>query len=296
MSAGGHKLNLSAGVASVLVALVLVALKFWALQATTALSVAASLADSALDLLVSMTGLMAIIYAARPADDDHRFGHTSAEDLAALGQAMLLAGVAVYIGYGAVFRLFAEVPPPLQNETTGILVMLISIAITLALVIWQRRVVKRTGSKVVAADSLHYVADLIPNIGAVLALAVSSFLAFPQLDSVVAILAATILLYGAFRIGGKAFDALMDRSASPETMAKLAAIIETWPEVFGYHDLKTRTAGATLFVQVHIELDETQSLRAAHDIGKALKRKILETYPHADVIIHKDLARENHDV
>ena len=292
MSVGGHKLNLSAGLASVGVALVLVGLKFWAVQETGALSVAASLADSALDLLVSMTGLMAIIYAARPADDDHRFGHTSAEDLAALGQAVLLAGVAVFIGYGALQRLFADVPPPLQNEPAGIMVMLVSIAITLALVLWQRRVVKRTGSKVVAADSLHYVADLIPNIGAVLALAVSSFWAIPQLDSVVAILAAIILLYGAFRIGGRAFDALMDRSASPETMANLAEIIEASPQVFGYHDLKTRTAGTTLFVQVHIELDEAQSLRAAHDIGKALKRKIRDAYPLADVIIHKDLARK----
>lgn len=295
MSTGGHnghKLNLSAGLASVGVALVLVGLKFWALEETGALSVAASLADSALDLLVSMTGLMAIIYAARPADDDHRFGHTSAEDLAALGQAVLLAGVALFIGYGAVQRLFAEVPPPLQNETSGIVVMLVSIAITLGLVAWQRRVVKRTGSKVVAADSLHYIADLIPNIGAVLALAASSFLAIPQLDSVVAILAAVILLFGAFRIGGRAFDALMDRSASPETMTRLAEIIEDCPKVLGYHDLKTRTAGTTLFVQVHIELEEAQSLRAAHDIGKALKRKIRDAYPQADVIIHKDLARE----
>ncbi len=296
MSAGGHKLNLSAGLASVGVALVLVGLKFWALQETGALSVAASLADSALDLLVSMTGLMAIIYAARPADDDHRFGHTSAEDLAALGQAVLLAGVAVFIGYGAIQRLFAEVPPPLHNEHSGIMVMLASIAITMALVLWQRRVVKRTGSKVVAADSLHYMADLIPNIGAVLALAASSFWAVPQFDSVVAILAAVILLFGAFRIGGRAFDALMDRSASPETMAKLAEIIEACPQVFGHHDLKTRTAGTTLFVQVHIELDEAQSLRAAHDIGKALKRKIRDAYPQADVIIHKDLAREKHDI
>lgn len=296
MSTGGHRLNLSAGLASVGVALVLVGLKFWALQETSALSVAASLADSALDLLVSMTGLMAIIYAARPADDDHRFGHTSAEDLAALGQAVLLAGVALYIGYGAIQRLFADVPPPLQNEASGIMVMLASIGITLALVLWQRRVVRRTGSKVVAADSLHYVADLIPNIGAVLALAASSFWAIPQFDSVAAILAAVILLYGAFRIGGRAFDALMDRSASPETMAKLAEIIEACPQVFGYHDLKTRTAGTTLFVQVHIELDEAQSLRAAHDIGKALKRKIRDAYPLADVIIHKDLARETHDI
>lgn len=295
MSTGGHKLNLSAGLASVCVALVLVALKFWALQETGALSVAASLADSALDLLVSMTGLMAIIYAARPADDDHRFGHTSAEDLAALGQAVLLAGVAIYIGYGAIIRLFAEVPPPLKNETSGILVMLVSIAITLALVLWQRRVVKRTGSKVVAADSLHYMADLIPNIGAVLALGVSSFLAFPQLDSLVAILAGIILLFGAFRIGGRAFDALMDRSASPETMENLAQIIAGWPGLHGYHDLKTRTAGSTLFVQVHIELDGVQSLRAAHDIGKALKQGLLKAYPQADVIIHKDLARNEDD-
>ncbi len=296
MSAGKDKLNLSAGVASVSVALVLAGLKYWALRETGALSVAASLADSALDLLVSMTGLMAIIYAARPADDDHRFGHTSAEDLAALGQALLLAGVALYIGYGAVARLFAEVPPPLENETSGIVVMLVSIGITLALVLWQRRVVKRTGSKVVAADSLHYMADLIPNFGAVLALGVSSYWAFPQLDSIVAILAAIILLYGAFRIGGKAFDALMDRSASSETMAKLAEIIEACPQVFGYHDLKTRTAGTTLFVQVHIELDEAQSLRAAHDIGKALKQKIRDAYPQSDVIIHKDLARGSRDV
>ncbi len=288
----GHKLNLSAGVASVLVALVLVGLKLWALEATGALTVAASLADSALDLLVSMTALMAIIYAARPADDDHRFGHSSAEDLAALGQAVLLAGVALTIGYGAVRRLFAETPPPLENEAFGIMVMAISITITLALVLWQRRVVKKTGSKVVAADSLHYVADLIPNIGAMLALVVSSFWSFPQLDSIIAILAAVILLNGAFRIGGAAFDALMDRSANKETMDKLAEIIENWPGLFGYHDLKTRTAGTMLFVQVHIELDGAQSLADAHDIAKALKQGIRAEYPQADVIIHMDLQRQ----
>lgn len=288
----GHRLNLSAGSASVLVALALVGLKLWALQATGALSVAASLADSTLDLVISLTGLLAIIYAARPADDDHRFGHTSAEDLAALGQAILLAVAAVYIGYGALVRLLSDTPPSLSNETQGIAVMGVSIALTIALILWQRRVVKRTGSKVVAADSLHYIADLIPNIGAVIALAVSSAFALPQLDSIIAILAALILLNGAARIGASAFNALMDRSASPETMEKLAEIIGNWPGLHGYHDLKTRTAGATLFVQVHIELDGAQSLKTAHNTGKALKAAIREAYPQADVIIHKDLARD----
>lgn len=286
----GHRLNLSAGSASVAVALALVGLKLWALQATGALSVAASLADSTLDLVISVTGLLAIIYAARPADDDHRFGHSSAEDIAALGQAVLLTGAALYIGYGAVLRLLADTPPPLSNESQGMAVMGASVALTLALVFWQRRVVKRTGSKVVAADSLHYIADLIPNIGAILALAVSSVFAFPQLDSIVALLAALILLNGAARIGREAFDALMDRSASPETMDDLAKIVGNWPGVFGFHDLKTRHAGTTLFVQVHIELDGSQTLAAAHDISRALKQRIVKTYPQADVIIHQDLA------
>ena len=132
----GHRLNLSAGSASVLVALALVGLKLWALQETGALSVAASLADSALDLVISATGLIAIIYAARPADEDHRFGHSSAEDIAALGQAVLLTGAALYIGYGATVRLFAETPPPLANEARGMLVMGASVALTVALVLW----------------------------------------------------------------------------------------------------------------------------------------------------------------
>ena len=76
-----QRLNVSAGIASVGVAFVLVALKVWALAATGALSVAASLADSAVDLLASTAGLIGIVYAAKPPDDDHSFGHSSAEDL-----------------------------------------------------------------------------------------------------------------------------------------------------------------------------------------------------------------------
>lgn len=106
------RLNLSAGGASVLVATLLVGLKLWALGETGSLSIAASLTDSALDLIVSLTGLMAIIYAARPADEDHAFGHSSAEDLAALAQAILVTVSAAVIGWTAIERLISDTPPP----------------------------------------------------------------------------------------------------------------------------------------------------------------------------------------
>ena len=116
-------MNMSAGVASVAVALLLVGLKLWALGTTAALSVAASLADSALDLMMSLGGLMAIIYAARPADEDHAFGHTSVEDLAALAQSVFIVISGVFIGSAALSRLLQQNPPRLQAEGGGILVM-----------------------------------------------------------------------------------------------------------------------------------------------------------------------------
>ncbi|MFZ5752498.1 MAG: cation diffusion facilitator family transporter [Pseudomonadota bacterium] len=286
------RLNLSAGIASVGVALFLVALKLWALGATASLSVAASLADSALDLMVSLAGLAAIVYAARPADEDHAFGHTSVEDLAALGQSIFVLASGLAIGWAATARLLGTAPSPLRDEGRGMAVMLLAVAVTAALVLWQRRVARRTGSRVVAADSLHYVSDLLPTLGAILALWLSHRYGLMQVDSIVALVASAIMVFGALRIGKAAWDALMDRRADPDLIEGIAALARDWPGVKGFHDLKTRTAGSRVFVHLHIELDGDQSLREAHAIGAGLRRKIIETWPQCDVIIHKDVARE----
>ncbi len=286
------RMNLSAGIASVGVALVLVGLKLWALGATASLSVAASLTDSALDLMVSMVSLAAILYAARPADEDHAFGHTSVEDLAALGQSIFVLGSATAIASAAVGRLLSDAPPPLGNEGRGIAVMVASVALTGALVFWQRHVARRTGSRVVAADSLHYLSDLLPTFGAVLALWVSRRFGLTEVDSIVALIAAALMIWGALHIGKAAWDALMDRRADPELIEGIATLARGWPGVRGFHDLKTRTAGSRVFVNLHIELDGDQSLREAHAIGAGLRRRIIETWPQCDVIIHKDVARE----
>jgi ferrous-iron efflux pump FieF len=291
MSERGATMNLSAGIASVAVAVVLVTLKLWALGNTQALSVAASLADSALDLMMSGVGLMAILYAARPADEDHAFGHTSVEDLAALGQSLFILVSATVIGWAAVERLLSDTPTRLAAEGRGIAVMVLSILLTAGLVLWQRRVARRTGSRIVAADSLHYMSDLLPTVGAIAALGMSRAFGIGQIDSIVALGAAFMLALGSFRIGKAAWDSLMDRRADPELIAGIAAIAGGWPGVRGFHDLKTRTAGSRVFVNLHIELDGDQSLREAHAIGAALRRRIIETYPQCDVIIHKDVAQ-----
>ncbi len=282
------RLALSASLLSVTVALTLVAAKIWALAATGALSVGATLADSALDLMMSLAGLAAIAYAAKPADEDHAFGHTSAEDLAALGQALFILVSAGIIATAAIRRLIAGDAAPLADEGAGMAVLAFSIVLTLALVWWQRRVARTTGNQVVAADSLHYIGDLVPNLGAIFALWASHRFGLTQIDSVVAIAAAAYLTLGAFHIGRGAWDALMDRSADDGFIKGVSAICGDYPGVHGFHDLKTRRAGSRIFVNVHIELDGDQTLYEAHAICAGLRRSIIKAYPMADVLIHQD--------
>ena len=286
------RLKLSAGIASVLVAGTLVLVKLWALGATGALSIAASLADSALDLMMSLGAMAALFYAAKPADEDHAFGHSSVEDLTALAQALLVGISGVVIGWSAVVRLLNPGTAPLADEGTGIAVMVLSMALTFALVWWQGRIARRTGIRVVAADRLHYIGDLIPAAGAIVSLVASARFGIGQIDSIVALVAAGVLLVGALRIFKGAWDALMDRQAPPEVIEGIETLARNWPGVQGFHDLKTRTAGSRVFVHLHIELDGDLTLREAHDIGAGLRRTILLAYPQADVIIHKDVARK----
>ena len=285
-----HRLVISAGIASVGVSVLLVAVKLWAMGATTSLSVAASLADSAMDLMTSLAALAAIFYAAKPADQDHAFGHSSAEDLTALGQALFILISAAAIATTAGLRLLAPSPPPLQAQGAGIAVMVFSILVTGLLVLWQGRVARATGNRIVASDRLHYLGDLLPNIGAIAALWASQQFGMGALDSIIALGTAGLLVLGALRIGKGAWDALMDRQADQSVIDGIGDIARHWPGVRGFHDLKTRTAGSRIFVNLHIEMDGDQSLRAAHDIGAALRRAILERYPQTDVIIHKDVA------
>jgi ferrous-iron efflux pump FieF len=145
---------------------------------------------------------------------------------------------------------------------------------------------------VIKADRLHYLVDLLPNMGAILSLWAAHSYGLVQIDSIVALTAAGMLTFGAVRIGTGAWSALMDGTASPEIIEGIATLTREWPGVQGFHDLKTRRAGSRIFVHLHIELDGDLNLREAHDIGAGLRRTILLAYPQTDVIIHKDVARK----
>lgn len=281
-----HRMMHSATVAAILAATLLIAIKFYAWLLTDSASILSSLVDSVLDAIVSLMNMLAVRYALMPPDEDHKFGHSSAEDVSALAQSAFVAGSAVFIVISAVRKWFN--PTPIEHGTVGMAVMFISILVTLALVRYQKYVVSKTGSTAIAADSLHYMGDLLMNSAVIAALVLSSTLNFPLADPIFALLIAVYILHGAWKIARLAFDKLMDKSFSPTDEAAVVACIESQEGVLGFHDLKTRHSGIKAFIQFHLELNGSQTLSQAHEITDRLERKLLEQFPGGEVIIHQD--------
>lgn len=262
-------------------------LKGLAFVQTGSVALLASLVDSLLDGLASVVNLIAIRYAMVPADDGHRFGHGKAEPLAAMAQTAFITGSGVFVLLEAARRYTLDEPMAPQ-PALGIAVMLIAIVGTAALVLYQRRVARKTGSLVVEADSLHYLSDMLSNLAVLAALILASQPALWWVDPLAAILVALYVLHSAYTVGRRALGQLMDHEL-PESLREsiLEAALQE-PGVLGIHDLKTRGAGPYRFVQLHLELDARQSLEAAHAISDKVAVRVREACADAQVIIHQD--------
>jgi len=274
--------------ASVSVSLFLVGIKAFAYFASHSVAMLASLADSALDLFTSSINLFAIRQALTPADAEHRFGHGKAEPLAGLAQGAFITASALFLVIQAVNRIL--VPEPIEHSIAALVVMCIAIACAIGLILYERKVVAKTGSLAVEADQTHYFADLVTNIGVVLALLLSSFLGWTLADPLIAIAVSGVMLWSALGVGRQSFNQLMDRELPDEERARICRIAQSHRAVKNVHDLKTRMAGLSTFIQLHLALDPDISLAEAHVISDAVERALLEAYPGAEVIIHQDPA------
>lgn len=283
------RLALIASYLSVAVALVLIIAKAVAWTLTDSVSILASLADSSMDALASIINLLAIRYALKPADDDHRFGHGKAEAIAAVSQAAFIVGSSLILVFHCVERIAAPEHVHLSNTNAGMAVMLLSIVLTVSLVLVQRVAIKRSGSAVVRADQLHYVSDILTNLSILAALALAKY-GFVQADVIIGLAVAAYICYGALRIGYPALQTLMDRELPPALVKELVATAASHPKVCGVHDIRTRQSGAIFVVQLHIEMDPATPLLTAHAISDEVEAMITARYPNTDIIIHQDPA------
>lgn len=264
----------------------LICLKFAAWVATDSVAILSSLVDSALDAMASAINFVAVRHALAPPDAEHRFGHGKAESIAGLAQAAFVSGSALFLVFEALSRLAS--PRPVAYGDAGVAVMFVSIVLTFGLVRYQTYVVRRTGSTAIGADSLHYRADLLANLAIIGALVGAGRFDAAWIDSAAALLVAAYILYSAWGILRTALDGLMDREFPEAERRRILDIAAAHPQVRGVHDLRTRRSGPRGFVQLHLELKGSMTLRDAHVVSDRVEKDIVAAFPGTEAIIHQD--------
>lgn len=274
-----------AAISSSSVALILIVIKVYAWLVTDSSAMLASTTDSILDLFASLMNVIILRFALAPADDEHRFGHGKAESLAGLVQAAFVLGSAILLIFNGVERVIT--PKQIVQSDVAIWVTVAAIVLTLALVLFQRFVIKRTGSVIISGDALHYQSDLLMNFGVLLAIVLSQGI-WMQADGIFTIAVALYLLTGAGKIIFQSVYQLMDHELSDEEVTEIKSIIRSNPHALGVHELRTRQSGAQRFIQFHLELDDSLSLLEAHGIGDEIEANICEAFAPCEVFIHHD--------
>ena len=279
-------LNRSAAIASISVALLLGALKGWAAWATGSTAMLGSLADTLLDLIASMATLAGVWVAAQPDDDEHRFGHGKAEALAAMFQVVLISISALGLAIRAIAQLAGS--SRTTSAEDGIVVSLIALTATLALLAWQRHVIRRTGSLAIATDHVHYQSDLLLNLAVIAALALDQYSGFGKADPLFGLAIALWLGWGAWRASTRAIEQLMDREWPESRKEHFIEVLGRHPELRGVHDLRTRTSGNRDFVQFHVWVDPVMTVLQAHKVMDEIEAKLTAEFPDIEILIHPD--------
>jgi cation diffusion facilitator family transporter len=230
--------------------------------------------------------MIALKYALQPPDDEHRFGHNKAEDLAGFIQAAFFGVSGIFVLGSCFKRLFD--PQAINHDIIGLTMMVISTIITLCLVLFQLYVLKKTSSKIIEADHLHYKSDLLLNISVIISILASRYLDSDLIDPILALLISLYIINGAWDLLKKSFKNLMDEEFDEEEKQKIMAIINAHQKILSIHDLKTRHAGSKPFIQFHLVMDGDISLNEAHAISEEIEHSLLKIFPDAEIFIHQD--------
>lgn len=278
------RLVLRAGVASTLTAGMLIMAKLFAFVLTGSSTILASLTDSMMDILASLVNLLAIRYSILPADSGHRYGHWKAESLSGLAQSLFITVSAIFLISHGVSRFMH--PVAIDHIEAGVWVTLFALVVTFALFCYQTYVVRRTNSTAVRADRLHYASDILFNIGVLLSLIMSMF-GVVKADGLFAGILGVYIFWGAFKIGRDSTSILMDAQIPVKDTKRIAELLKVCG-VHGVHDIRARRAGASIFIQAHLEIDGTVSLNAAHALTEKAEQSVLREYHNADITLHME--------
>jgi len=284
------RLEKKATVASSSVAALLVFIKLSIGMMSGSVAVLASAIDSLLDLIISLFNYFALHNAEKNPDDKFHFGRSKLEPLAGVIEGTIISLSALFILYEAITKILH--PMPMHYMKEGIYVMIASVIITGALVVFLNYVANKTNNMVIKADALHYKTDLYSNGAVLVALFVVSFTGEQLVDAILGIFIAIYMIYSAVPIIKEGILMLLDVALDKEDIEKIQQILKDEEAISTYHYLRTRISGSHIFISVHAVFQNHEiSLYDAHLIADKLEANIKALFKKdkkIHILIHMD--------
>ncbi len=270
---------------SICAAVVTIGLKLVAYRLTGSVGLLSDAIESVVNLVGGIMALAMLTIAARPADEDHSFGHSKAEYFSSGVEGSLILLAAVSIGYAAVGRLIT--PRPLEQVGFGLAVSVLASLVNLVVALLLLRVGRKRNSITLEANAQHLLTDVWTSVGVIVGVAAVALTGWQRLDPIVALAVAANIVWTGFGIVRRSTAGLMDSALSAQDLAAVQRVLQAHQEGgLQFHKLQTRQAGVRKFVSIHVQVPGRWTVDRGHQMAGRIASEIRQALPDAFVTTH----------
>ncbi len=270
---------------SIAAAIVTIALKTIAYFLTNSVGLLSDAMESGINLAGAVMALSMLLIAARPADEDHNYGHDKAEYFSSSVEGILILIAAIFIIIASIRR-FIE-PRPLEQIGLGLIVSVVASLINLYAAITLMKAGKKFNSIALRADSKHLMTDVWTSAGVLVGLGAVALTGWQRLDPLVALLVAANIIWSGFQILKSSVSGLMDKALTAEEQNTIYGVLETYKKTgLEFHGFLTRQSGVRSFVSFHVLVPGNWSVQYGHQVLEQIEDDLRKAFPGIIVITH----------
>lgn len=270
---------------SIAVGLVVLALKYAAYLLTGSVALWSDAIESIVNVVTAIVAFLAVRWSAKPADDEHPYGHHKAEYFSAVLEGVLIVLAAILILHEAYAAYLA--PRTLDAPWRGLALNLVASVINGGWAMLLLRQGRQMRSPALMADGRHLVTDVVSSVGVLVGVGLAALSGLAILDPLLAALVALNILWAGWKLMRESFSGLMDEAIPPDTLLSIRRIIAgNAVGAIEAHDLRTRRAGAMTFIDFHLVVSGATTVGDAHEICDQLERAIRDEIGPSLITIH----------
>lgn len=270
---------------SIAAASITIALKFGAYKLTGSVGLLSDAIESCVNLVAALVALVALTYAAKPADAEHTFGHSKAEYFSSGAEGMLILVAAISIGFEAWKRLFH--PEQITQVGLGLALSGAATVVNGIVAFILLRAGRRLRSITLRADAHHLFTDVWTSGGVLLGIFLVKLTGWLVLDPIIALVVAANIVWAGLRLLRETGSALLDATLPKEDMNIIKSILDKYEhQGIQFHALRTRLAGARRFVSFHVLVPGAWTVLQGHDLCEAIELAIIQALPGTNVTTH----------